>query len=26
VSLIFPDDDIAAEDGEAIVLSVGKSF
>ena len=26
VSLIFPDDDIAAEDGEAVVLSIGKSF
>tara|TARA_B100000900_G_scaffold413545_1_gene437813 strand:- start:1215 stop:1850 length:636 start_codon:yes stop_codon:yes gene_type:complete len=26
ISLIFPDDDIATEDGEAIVFSVGKSF
>ena len=26
VSVIFPDDDIATEDGEALVLSIGKSF
>ena len=26
VSMIFPDDDIAASNGEALVLSIGKSF